>query len=75
MEVHDLSLGPHGVHGPVGQPRERPEPGGRPQPNIGPELISQADEGNIRLTERPTVRNKAWPWLISGAEIRDFGRN
>ena len=31
-----------------------------PQLDIGPELISRADEGNGRLAERRTVRNKAW---------------
>ena len=30
-----------------------------PQLDIGPELISHADEGNGRLAERPTVQNKA----------------
>lgn len=28
--------------------------------NFGPELIGLADEENVRLTKRPTVRNKAW---------------
>ena len=28
--------------------------------NFGPELIGLADEENVRLTKRSTVRNKAW---------------
>ena len=34
-------------------------PEDRPQSEIGPQLIGQADEGNVRLAERRTVRNKA----------------
>ena len=28
-------------------------------PDIGPQVIGLADEGNVRLTARPAVRNKA----------------
>ena len=53
------------VHGPGGRPGERPKPGAGGQgerlqrPIFGPELISLADEGNVRLADRRTVRNKA----------------
>ena len=57
------ALAPTGSMAPEDAP-EAPESalnlGHASKSNFGPELIGLADEENVRLTKRPTVRNKAW---------------
>ena len=49
------------LHGALhGVPQGPGERHGGLEPDIGPKQIGCADEGNVRLAERPTVRNKAW---------------
>ena len=56
------ALAPTGSMAPEDAP-EAPESalnlGHASKSNFGPELIGLADEENVRLTKRPTVRNKA----------------